>query len=166
MQAIELMQELLKRAKWQGEPLALEAAHQSCTVALDSYNLNFAVFKADELYIYVELPLPKEGKEEERYATMRRAAQVCAHIWQDHPFYLGYVNKTLRAELILNSNAAEPDKDEESLAIFLDDVDYLCAQLQGKMSPTEAGLSIAQLQGTMSDNSNLPPMFNPNFLMP
>ena len=132
---MELLAGLLEHAQWQGAPLTEGLGGMS--VALEHYTLNLVYYHESELYCYVALPLPEES--EARFATLQRSAQVCAHLWQDHPFYLGLNQGALRAELVLPADSAL-DAAETQLAIFLDDVDYLRAQLPTEHEAIPVGL--------------------------
>ena len=62
------------------------------------------------------------------YETLNRV------LWQDHPFYLCREDGGLRAQLYLPSDL-DADAAADRLAVFLDDVDYMSAQLQARQEP-------------------------------
>ena len=136
MQAVTLLQKLAAAAGWSPEPLSsseFAGAQALLRVDLDDYTLYFAVYSEDLLYACVQLQqLPADP--ELSFELQLTAAKVTAHLWQDHPFYLCSEDGGLRAQLYLPSDL-DADAAADRLAVFLDDVDYLSAQLQARQEP-------------------------------
>ena len=171
MRADDAILQLCAAAQWQvaapppaqvsaGAPEAL----RSTTIELDDYALTLTAYNHEELWLKVPLmPLPEETSPDYPVALTTAATAVAA-CWAERFITLSIIDNTLTLELVLPTTqftAVSPEL-YDRVSEFLGDCDFVMSNLKAKVAPTAPGAG----QMAQPVPANLPPGFNPNFLMP
>ncbi len=133
MIAAEALKTVFAESGWQFREKQTDAL-LSASLELQNYTVEFCTYTEEELFVSVSLMQLPES-EEARFDLLKRAAALCALMWQRHRINLTVTGNTLNLELCIQTSQEDF---REKIRVFLDDCDYFQENLKELAAPDSA----------------------------